>query len=812
MPYIGLTTEQAKNLLYQNGLNTLADVNPIKPLGIFFAQFKSILILILLFASVLAYFLGDFVDALFILIIVLLNAIFGFVQEFRAEKAIKALKNMVKSQVRVFRDGKETLLDPKYLVPGDHVILEEGTRVPADCQLLEIASLEVDESSLTGESAPIPKIVDDDSDEGKVFLGTTVVRGHGLALVFATGERTKFGQIAQLLASIPDEPTPLQKQLSSLGKILAYFALLSTFFIFILGILKGANLLNMLLTSVSLAVAVVPEGLPAVLTVTLALGVQRMTRKKAVVRTLSSIETLGSTNVICTDKTGTLTQNKMSVKSLWLDFEITGVDVKKSKLLDQLARIAVLANNANTTTRIDDASFEVVGEKTEASLLSFAHRLDYSIENLRLQGKLLEEFPFDSGLKAMSVLWKEKSLEVLSKGAPEVILENSTQILQKNGKTRKLTLSDRENILKGINTLASKGDRIIAFAYKKATQEKLARKEAETDLVFVGLVGISDPIRPEVREAITLASQAGIRTIMITGDNPLTACTIGLEAGIITSVKEVFPPTDFGKLTDLEVREAVIKYSIFARINPVDKNRIVKALQSQGYVVAVTGDGVNDAPALKQADVGVAMAITGTDVAKEAADIVLTDDNYATLISAVEEGRVIYDNILKSLKFLLSSNSSELFVILTAVFLGVPLPLTPVQILWINLVSDSLPALALATDPKDPQVMTRLPRDKTVGIIKLIDPYWLLKIGILVAGVTVTAFLVVLQFGSLEQARMVSFTLLILLQLGIALIVRWPHPWHTNKRLLLAISLIVFLQAAILLHPSLREIFDISGS
>ncbi len=811
MSYTGLTSPEAKNLLQQNGLNTLADVNPIRPLGIFFSQFKSVLILILIFASVLAYFLGDFVDAFFIIVVVLINAIFGFVQEFRAERAIKALKNMVKSQVRVRRDSKEMLLDPKYLVVGDLVLLEEGTRVPADCHLLEITGLEIDESSLTGESAPIPKVVGGESDEGKVFLGTTVVAGHAQARVVATGERTKFGQIAQLIKSIPDEPTPLQKQLTSLGKILAYLVLGASFFIFVVGIFKGADLLKMILTSVSLAVAVVPEGLPAVLTVTLALGVQRMTRKKAVVRRLSSIETLGSTNVICTDKTGTLTQNKMSVSHLYLDFEIFDLSVKKTKLLDSLIRIAVLANNANTLSRIDE-SFEVVGEKTESSLLNLAHQLDYSVENLRLRGKLVEEFPFASNLKTMSVLWQDTDLEILTKGAPEIVLDKSTHALGKNGKTRKLTSSEREKILIAIGTLAAKGERVMAFGYKKVTKKRLERGEAEKDLIFVGLVGISDPIRPEVKEAITLASRAGIRTIMITGDNPLTAQTIGMEAGIITSKDQVFPSTDLGKLNSVELGEAVAKYSVFARINPVDKNRIVSALQSQGNVVAVTGDGVNDAPALKQADVGVAMAITGTDVAKETADIILTDDNYSTLVSAVEEGRVIYDNILKSLKFLLSSNSSELFVILAAVFLGVPLPLTPVQILWINLVSDSLPALALATDPKDPQVMSRLPRDKTIGIIQLLDPYWLLKIGGLVATLTVTAFLIVLQLGSLEEARMVAFTLLILLQLGIAFLVRRPHPWHTNKRLLLAILLIVLLQVIILLNPHLREIFDIGIS
>jgi Ca2+-transporting ATPase len=813
MSYPGLTTSQAQLILKKDGLNKLADTSPIKPLEIFLAQFKSILILILLAAAVISFFLSDTIDTIFIVTIVVLNAVFGFAQEFQAEKAIRALKSMVSTTVRVIRDGKEQLIDTKYLVVGDLIILEEGSRIPADCQLLEASGVEVDEASLTGESMPIPKIVDGDTEEAQIFLGTTLVRGHLTAKVIATGSNTEFGKIATLIKSIPDDPTPLQKQLDSLAKTLALAALGATIFIFIIGLWRGQPLFQMLLTSVSLAVAAVPEGLPAILTITLALGVQRMAKRHAIVRKLNAIETLGSTNVICTDKTGTLTKNEMTASHLWLDFKVQKAgDKSNGKLFDALIRAGVLANNATASSKIDSQKLEILGDKTEGALLNLAHLTDYSIDKLRAEGKLIEEFSFDSHAKMMSVIWEtNKHLELMSKGAPEIVLEKSISYLNHLGKEIPLTPAKRAKIEEDIATLAAKGERVIALSYRKLKSEKISRTEAEKNLVFLGMVGITDPLREEIKQAISIARDAGIRTIMITGDNPLTAHTIALEAGIIQKNEPVILGDQVEKASEMELRDLVKTNNLFARTTPTDKNRIVEALQSLDFVVAVTGDGVNDAPALKQADVGVAMAITGTDVAKETSDIVLTDDNYATLVTAVEEGRVIYDNILKSLKFLLASNSSELFVILTAVFLGIPLPLTPIQILWINLVTDSLPALALATDPKDPEVMNRLPRTKTTGILRLLDPIFLLKLGLITAFLTTLVFVLVYQTGDLGLARAVSFTTIIILQLLIAFLIRSGQKWHSNKNLLLAIGVILILQVIILSNPALREIFDLTG-
>lgn len=805
----GLSAQESQSLLKQYGLNQIREKASVQPFKILFAQLKSPFLLILLTAAIIAYFVSDILDSLVIISIVVINALFGFFQEFRAEKSLSALKKMVVTNVNVIRAGKEQTIETIYLVPGDIIVIAEGSKVPADAVLIESFNLEVDESSLTGESVPVVKELND-SENSEIYLGTTIVSGHAVAKVIATGMQTKFGKIAALLEGGEDEQTPLERQLGSLSKILAGVVVVLTATIFVYSLLNGRELLPMLFTSISLAVAVVPEGLPVVVTVTLAIGVQRMVKRKAIIRKLDSIETLGATNVICTDKTGTLTRNEMAVKHLWLGGEILSLEkIKKSEKLVKLLQIATVANNASVIVQSEQPNFSFSGDKTETALLDVTLKLGYEIENFRNEKEKVAEFTFDSHLKLMSVILNDKEgLQILTKGAPEEVLKNSDRILLENGKTRKLTAHEIKLINQKITQVAQKGERLLGFGYKPLRSKPAKRSEAETGLTFVGFVGISDPLRSEVRNAIQLAKEAGIRTIMITGDNPLTAQTIAREAGIFAENEEVVSGSQLSSMSEFELEEILRYVNVFARTTPFDKTRIVKALQRMDQIVAVTGDGVNDAPALKAANVGVAMAITGTDVAKEAADIVLTDDNYVSLVSAIEEGRVVYDNIVKSIKFLLSTNSSELILIIGSVVLNFPLPLTPFQILWINLVTDSLPALALATDPKDPYTMKKLPREKTKGIVEFINPLWVVKTGTLIAVAVLVIFLFIMEYYPLAQARMAAFNLLILLQLGVAFSLRKDQSWNSNQKLLWAVAIIFVVQTIILLNPTLTTFFN----
>lgn len=805
----GLSTNEANNLLKQYGLNQLARSSQTEPLKILFKQFTGALSIVLLLFAAVAFFISDIFDSVLIVGIVLINGTVSFLQEFRAAKSIDALKKMVVSEIKVLRDDRQQIINASFLVPGDIIFLEEGNKIPADGTVLESFGLEVDESSLTGESLPIFKSVGD-GESGTVSSGTTVTRGHGRVVVTATGMQTRFGQIASLLNSPENQPTPLELQLASLGKALVGVVLVLSTAIFLYGFLNGRELFSILFTSVSLAVAVIPEGLPVVVTVTLAIGVQRMAKRKAIIRKLDSIETLGATNVICTDKTGTLTTNEMKVEHVFFDDVLTDVNkVTKSKSLDKLLQICLLANNTSLVNNNFSSKKELSGDKTEIALLELYTKMGSTDTPILHPGRRTAEFTFDSKLKMMSVIVSDAANhELLTKGAPEMVLAASKHLLLPSGKIRKLTPKDADIISGRINKLAENGERVIGFAFKKLDTKDLKREEAEADLTFVGLVGISDPIREEIAAAVQQAREAGIRTIMITGDNPLTAGAIAKKAGIFTDNHEVITSDRLMRMSDSELIEKLNFVNVFARTTPVDKTRIVKLLQQNGSIVAVTGDGVNDAPALKAANVGVAMAITGTDVAKETADIVLTDDNYSSLISAVEEGRVVYDNIVKALKFLLATNSSELFLVMGTVFMGLPLAITPVQILWINLVTDSLPALALATDPKDPLIMKKLPRERSKSILTFIDPIELLKYGSAIAIVVIFFFLIILQNYPLQVARSISFTLLILLQLGVAFKLRKSQSWRSNQKLLWATFAIIVTQIIILLNPTLRNFFD----
>lgn len=801
----GLTSEEAGNRLKHFGPNVLVGGARIRPLRILLSQFGSFLVIILIFAAIFSFFVGENLDAIVIMAIVVLNAVFGFIQEYRAENAIAALRRMVVNRVRVIRGSREIEINAEELVPGDIFFLGVGQKIPADARLVEVVDLTVNEAPLTGESAPVSKLPEGKGGQGLVFMGTVVNSGRGLAEVQQTGMRTKFGRIASLISEVEEEDTPLQKDLTRLGGTIIVIGLLAALAIFVIGELRGNPLVETVLSAISLAVAIVPEGLPAIVTITLGLGAQRMARKNAIIRRLSSIETFGSTDVICTDKTGTLTKNEMVVKKVFLDgkvYEETVLHPEENKKFAQIIRAGVLANTASLVEEAGD--FKVLGDSTEGALLLFAkeHGIDYRKE--RDKGKLFREFSFDQKLKRMSVVWDTPGIgyEILTKSAPEILLDIST-------------LSDREKkeIKEEIDALASQGFRLLGFGYRRVETKEpspsITREQAERDLEYLGFVAIYDPPREGVNEAIKLAHQAGIAVRMITGDNPLTARAIGKEVGLFATEEQVIEGPAIERMTDSELKEAVSRIKIFARVSPEHKIRIVKAYKELGKVVAVTGDGVNDAPALKQADVGMAMGIAGTDVAKESADAVLADDNFVSVVAAIEQGRLIYKNILKSIRYLLGCNFGELITVLGAVALGFPVPLTPIQILWMNLVTDGLPALALSEDPGNHDVMIDPPRKKKVPVIELLGKRWLLAVG-LGLGATALATFILLDFVSLAEARTAAFTIFVVGEMIAALAVRRGEKFFSNPLLWVSIVSALGLQALILTVPALQHIFDIA--
>ncbi|MCH8820946.1 cation-translocating P-type ATPase [Patescibacteria group bacterium] len=809
----GLTSEEAAKLLEQFGKNEIISGHKIRPLEIFISQFKSFLILILFIAAILASLAGEKLDTIVIIVIIVLNSIFGFIQEYRAEKAIAALKHMVVTRVRVIRDGKEIEINTVDLVPGDAFIIEEGQKIPADGKLVEAVNLQLNEASLTGESLPVSKKVNESEEDDKffIFMGTIAEKGKGMAIVTATGMKTKFGKIASLLKDIKEEPTPLQKHLDVLGKQLGIIAVFGAILVFGFGFLHGGEILETMLTGASLAVAVVPEGLPAIVTITLAVGVQRMSRRQSIIRKLSSIEAIGSVDVICSDKTGTMTKNEMIVRKVWVDGQTFDVEDEKlnNKGFAQLLRIGILCNDASILE--ENGKLTILGDRTEGSLLVLAKEKGVNIKEYKGKGSAIEEFPFDSSLKRMSVVWSEGSKkEIYVKGAPEIIISRSTKILS-DGKLTDLDTSEKKKLSKVVEDLAGNGFRLLGFGYKefKGEPDKIGRDEVEKDLIFVGIVAIADPPRDEVKEAIKLAKNAGIKVVMITGDNPLTAKAIGAEIGLIEGNEKVISGDKLEKMSQPELEKTIRDIKIFARVTPEHKLRIVKAFQAKGSTVGVTGDGVNDAPALKQADVGLSMGIIGTDVAKEASDMVIADDNFASIIKAVEEGRVIYENILKSIRYLLACNAGELIAILGAVAIGFPSPLTPIQILWMNLVTDGLPALALAGDPKAHDTMNRPPRNKSVPILTILGKKFIITVGVILATATLVTFIVFLKFDELEKGRTVAFTILVLGQMVVAFLVRKGEKWNSNRLLLVAVLATVILQIIILITPALHSIFDV---
>ncbi len=865
-PQQGLSSAEAQARLARYGPNVLEERAAVGPWEIFLEQFKDAMVILLLAAAGISFLIGDAKESVAILIIVVLNALLGFTQEYRAEKAMAALKQLATPTVKVLRDGQVHTLSAREVVPGDIVLLEAGSAVPADGRVIESVNLRVQEAALTGEAEPVEKItaaLDVDNlplgdRRNMVYMGTLVTYGRGKAVVVATGMHTELGRIATLIQSVEREPTPLQRRLAQLSRGLAWAALAIVAIVFVLGLLRGENLEVMFLTAISMAVAAVPEGLPAVVTIALALGAQRMLRRQALIRKLPAVETLGSVTVICSDKTGTLTENRMRVEVLDLagqTLHITELRPRRSgasalpepdleavsPAVTLLLAGAALCNDATLVPPAQgwDCGREctALGDPTEAALVVAAAQAGLLKPVLEEVLPRVAEVPFTSARKRMTTVhrwnpeaaarypWARQFWEaivddpappyiVFVKGAVDQLLPRSNRVWM-GDQVEPMTETWRERILDANAQHAGQGMRVLAVAVRRLQQlpptpEEL-EAQAERDLIFLGLLGIVDPPRPEAKDAVARCKTAGIRPIMITGDHPLTARFIAQHLGIATDGR-VVTGAELEAMDDEALARALTQASVFARVSPEHKLKIVQVLQRKGEIVAMTGDGVNDAPALKKADIGVAMGITGTDVAKEAADMVLLDDNFATIVAAVEEGRVIYDNIRKFLQYTLSSNTGEILVMLLAPFLGMPLPLTPLQILWINLVTDGLPGLALSVEPAEKDVMQRPPHrpDENIfgrGLGR--DTLW---IGALMGLVTLLAAW--LDWVAHNPAwRTVGFTVLTLGQMGNALALRsgkeslFQRGLRSNTFMLLAVGLTVALQMLVVYWPPLQAIF-----
>lgn len=798
----GLKTDEVRKRLAEHGYNQLASKRKKSFASMFFGQFKSFMIIILLIAAIISGVVGvlegeGLLDTFVILGILIVNAFVGAFQERKAETSLEALKNLAAPLTKVLRDGviKEVLT--REIVPGDVVILETGAVIPADIRLTEAVNLKIQESALTGESVPVDKVTDaiekpDPALGDRInmaFSSGMVTYGRGRGVVVATGMQTEVGKIASMLQDTVDTETPMSRRLEQLGKILGTAALIICGVIFLVGILYGNSVISMFMTAVSLAVAAIPEGLPAVSTVVLAIGVQRMVKRNAIIRTLPSVETLGSATVICSDKTGTLTQNKMTIVEAYVNHKHDVINRASPATVlndeeNRLLQISVLCADAQIRTN-EDGRFEYTGDPTETALLDFGILYNMHKDTVEKEYPRVAEIPFDSERKRMTTVnrMSENSTRVNVKGGLEEVLTVCDKIIIE-GNVRPINGDDLDKIRSANDQMADSALRVLAMAYKDCPSApgNVSIGELENGLTFIGMLGMIDPARPEVVKAVALCRTAGIRPVMITGDHKGTAMAIAREIGIFRDGDIAITGAELEKLPEDDFRKNVSKYSVYARVAPEHKVRIVKAWQSHNEVVAMTGDGVNDAPALKQADIGAAMGIVGTDVAKGASDMVLTDDNFATIVSAVEEGRRIYDNILKAITFLLSTNIGEIFLLLVTSVFNLGTPLLPIHILWVNLVTDSLPALALAVDPAEPNIMSRRPRNSKKGFMTNGMIWRVVYMGLMIGAIPLVAFLAGLREQGVALGQTMAFATLMFAQLV------HVRNLHSNARSSLAIS------------------------
>lgn len=837
----GLSSEQVEEKRSVYGTNEIVSKNKKSIAKMILEQFQDFMIIILIIAAVISGIVGQsngegFTDSIIILVIVILNAVIGVIQELKAQKSLESLKNLSAPHSKVIRDGKLQDLESKYLVPGDIVVLETGDYVPADLRLIEAVNLKTQEAALTGESLPVEKTTEkiDKEDIGigdrlnQAFSSSLVTYGRGKGIVVSIGMQTEVGKIATMLDSVDDSETPLSRRLEALGKTLGIAALVICLVIFAVGsFVHGREIFEMFMTAVSLAVAAIPEGLPAISTIVLSIGVQRMVKRNAIIRTLPSVETLGSATVICSDKTGTLTQNKMTVEKIFYNNEIFGVEEKKYNVDDHLRLLMnsmILCNDTKVTKEGEE--FKLAGDPTETALVDLGIKLNMLKTTMDDENPRVEEIPFDSERKLMSTVNNtNQGLFVYTKGGVDEILSKCSKIYLDN---QEMALSaENINYIKQVNEEMAKGAlRVLAMAYKRVDKVPTRNEmnNLESELVYIGMVGMIDPARPEAKEAVEKCKTAGIKPVMITGDHKVTAMAIAKDIGILENESEAITGSELEKMPQEELEKNVKNYSVYARVSPEHKVRIVKAWQSQGEVVAMTGDGVNDAPALKTADIGAAMGIVGTDVAKEAADVVLTDDNFATIVSAVEEGRRIYDNILKAVQYLLSSNIGEIIVLFVATMFGwLAEPLLPIHILWINLVTDSLPALALSVDPAEKDIMKRKAR-KDKNIFSKGMTFRVIYQGIMVGVLTLLAFCIGCRFdfASLANpevamtAQTMAFAVLAMSELVHAYNVRsnkesiFKIKLKTNMVLVLATLVSLLLMVVVLGVPVLQGMFEVT--
>ncbi|AFY36972.1 ATPase, P-type (transporting), HAD superfamily, subfamily IC [[Leptolyngbya] sp. PCC 7376] len=864
-PQQGLATGTLEQRQKIYGSNEIEEGHGRSPWEILLDQFKDIMLIMLIVVAIISGVLDfielrnggldgsfPFKDTIAILTIVIINGVLGFVQESRAEKALAALKKMSSPSVRVLRNGQVQEIDGKSVVPGDIVFIEAGSQLCADGVLLEAANLQIRESALTGEATPVVKAVNVEGLQGEtslgdrlnmVFTGTEVLKGRGKFVVTATAMTTELGKIATMLQNVESEATPLQKRMAQLGNVLVAGSIAIVVLVVIIGCLQVGNLSRLkelVEVSLSMAVAVVPEGLPAVITVTLAIGTQRMVKRNALIRKLPAVETLGSVDTICSDKTGTLTQNKMVVQEVeTLDhaFRVTGegyaptgefirrgeaITPEKYAALQQLLLGCLLCNDANLGK--DSNEWRVIGDPTEGALLALAGKGNQHYAEIPKQWRRLGEFPFSSERKRMSVIGSSadnsKSYELFCKGSPEIILERCLQYQTDSG-IQQLEAGDRREILQRNEHLAQRGLRVLGFGYRNLSEMPTAQDSntAEKDMIWLGLVGMLDAPRPEVRDAVVKCKAAGIRPIMITGDHPFTAKAIAQNLGIANTETKTLTGIELEKLSQPKLEAAVKDVNVYARVSPEHKLRIVQALQTNGRFVAMTGDGVNDAPALKKADIGIAMGITGTDVSKEASDMVLLDDNFTTIVAATEEGRVVFTNIRNFIKYILGSNIGEVLTIAAAPLLGLPtVPLSPLQILWMNLVTDGVPALALALEPAEPDVMQRRPFSPQESIFARGLGFYMVRVGIIFAIITISLMMISFNHPELgidpDSWKTMVFTTLCLSQMGHAIAVRSQTRLtlelnlFRNPYLIWAVTGTTLLQLSLIYVAPIRNFFE----